>query len=552
MNIRQLRQGSNAIVFVVIILVILAMINILSSRMFVRADLTENKDYTISDSTKQALKSLDDLVNINVYLSQKLPPQLTRVERQLRDLMSEYGVYSGGQLNIRYIDPSAEDTPNVNPSIQPVPVQVIERDARSVQNVFLSIEVRYAGDSEVIPSFIDEYGRLRSSLEYDLTAAILKVAREEKKKIGFLTGHGERDSRQDISSLRSLFDQQYGMSEVATVDASTGPDAFDDLTTLIIAGPKTAVSEHEKYEIDQFLMRGGRILFLLDLMEENPQTMQGTPVSPALNDMLTHYGVKLSNKLVLDVANVPTQVQQRRGAFLISTPVDYPYWLRILKENFNQDHVTTSQLEGLLLPYAAALEVNVPADGAIKSNILATSTDKAWTATPPYNLYPDQRMNRTMMPTGQAQYDLAVELAGKFKSFYAGKPIPPKEAEEGQEGEPVIEDTGRTTIEESVDTQIIVVGTSALMLDNFVRYPGNAEFVQNVVEWMTLGQDLIGIRSRTVTDRPLEELSSREKTLIKYSATFATPILVIFLGLVRFYLRRRAKRMFEAYGRSEG
>ncbi len=552
MNIRQLRQGSNALAFIVVILAILAMINILGSRVFLRADLTENKDYTISDSTKRALKSLDDLVNINVYLSKKLPPQLIRVQRQLKDLLAEYEIYARGQLNIRYIDPGDDDSPNINPQIQPVPVQVIERDARSVQNVFLSIEVRYAGDAEVIPSFIDEMGRLRSSLEYDLTAAILKVAREEKKSIGFLTGHEERDTRQECTRLRSLFEQQYGMTEVKDVNASDGPEAFEDLTTLIIAGPKTAVSDREKYEIDQFIMRGGRVLFLLDVMQENPQTMQGQPVSPALNDMLTHYGVKLNNTLVLDVANVSTQVQQRRGAFIISTPMDYPYWLRILRENFNQEHVTTSQLESLLLPYTASLEVSVPAEGDIKSSVLVRSTDQAWTTPPPYNLYPDRRMNRSLIPMNQKQFDLAVELSGKFKSFFAGKPIPPKEVEEGSEGEPVIEDEDRTTIEESMDTQIIVVGTSALILDNFIRYPGNATFVQNLVEWMTLGQDLIGIRSRTVTDRPLEELSNREKTFVKYSATFAMPILMILFGMVRFYLRRRAKRMFETYGRTQG
>jgi ABC-type uncharacterized transport system involved in gliding motility auxiliary subunit len=155
------------------------------------------------------------------------------------------------------------------------------------------------------------------------------------------------------------------------------------------------------------------------------------------------------------------------------------------------------------------------------------------------------------VPTGDLKsQSLAVAVSGKFKSFYADKPVPKPEGsdEESSEAEPSEESTTEETIPESLETQIVVVGNARFVTSNFLgRSRANMLFFENAVDWMTLGEDLIGIRSRFVTDRPLKEISEGSKLLVRIVNIGGASLLVIAFGLTRFIFRRRAKKIFETY-----
>ena len=157
--------------------------------------------------------------------------------------------------------------------------------------------------------------------------------------------------------------------------------------------------------------------------------------------------------------------------------------------------------------------------------------------------------NAPIPPNAEAQvYTVAVALEGTFKSFYAGKEVPSVPSpvtEESETPAPVSDTETRVTKTESAQTQIVVVGTAQFLTQ---LRPDGVNFFLNTVDWLTLGDALIGIRSHTITDRPLREVSEIEKNFIKYLCIVGVPLMVIIFGLLRYFLKRRAKRFVETYG----
>ena len=548
--IKGLKAGTNAFIMILIVFAILAMVNILIASAFFRIDLTDGKIYTISKSTKTVLGRLDDIIKITAYFSKDVPPHLVNLRQQVKDILDEYQVYGHGKVHIAFIDPKEdakveEKMPAIG--IPEVRAQTVEKDKAQVVNVYLGIAVEYEDKKEVIPLVQNV-----NTLEYDLTSAIIKVSSKKAKTIGFLTGHDEHDIYDDgdYSGIREAL--QEAKYSVIKVDTTNGKKISDDVDTLIIAGPKKQVSERDKYEIDQFIMRGGRAVFLVDAIQMPRGMLYGTPLSTGLNDMLEHYGAKLGNNLVLDQSMSNVSFGSNVGGMSVSYSLPYPYWPKIMKNNFSQTHPITNQLESLVLPWTSSVEVAVKEGSGVKAEELVKSTEHAWTVQGQYDLNPQQRFYQT--PSERKSYPLAVELSGKFKSFYAGKEIPKVESTGGEKSSPSENESERKTLEESKETQIIVVGDSNFIANNILGGLGGSQananmiFFQNTVDWLTLGDELINIRSRGVTDRPLkEDLSEATKSFIKFSCTLGIPIIIVIFAFVRFYMRKRTKKLFESY-----
>lgn len=550
MATRTLKYGSNTLVFILVVLAILAAISFLSSRRFVRADFSDDKRYTISSSTKNVLKRLDDVVTINAYFSRE-PARVAQIRRDVRDVLDEYRAISN-KLQIDFIDPGDDEAEKNKLRFMGIPevqMNVIEKDKAQVANVYMGLAVIYEDKKEILPVVQNTF-----TLEYDLTSAILKVTRTEVKTIGFLSGHDELDidDERGLGGLKQELSKQFNVKKVS-IDA--GREIEKDVATLVVAGPKQEITESEKYEIDQFIMRGGRAIFLVDTIHIPQGTLQATPLTTGLNDLLEHYGVKHGNNLVLDNAS-QGQLTYTQGYFTVRS--DYPYFVKVLNQYRNlsgeiarglsDESIVTSQLERLTLNWASSLELLPKDEDAIETIALAKTTDRSWTVQSPYDIAP----NAQLQPPSSVRksHTVAASLSGVFKSFYTDKDIPSNEttSSDEPEGEVQVESEtsgDRTTITESQPTQIVVVGNSA-----FLQFGGRDElnFFYNTIDWLTLGEDLIHIRSHGVTDRPLKEVSEGQKLFLKYANIAGVPIVVVAFGLIRYLLRRRAKRLVETYG----
>ena len=539
---KRIKYGGNTFAVVAIIFGILVLINFLSTRRFIRADLTEDKRYTISKATKNVLGSLDDIVTITAYFSTN-PAEVAQIRRSIRDVLDEYNAFSK-KLQIDFVNPADFNDGQKQElrfkGIPEVQINVVKKDKAEIANVYMGISIGYSGKEEILPVV-----RSTANLEYELTSTILKVTTKEAKTVGFLTGHGEFDiNAQNYQQFRQLLDKNaQGQYNLTSVSLQDGKAVEDTVATLVIAGVTQPLTEREKYELDQFIMRGGRAIFLVDPIQLQPGTLQAAPLSTGLNDLLEHYGAKLGNNLLLDRRFHDT-ARFQQGFMTVIQP--YPYFVKIMKPNFSAEHSITNQLEAVTLPWTSSLEI-VAKEG-IAATPLAKTSEFGQSTQGYYNLMPN-----SPIPDAELQaYTVAVALEGKFRSFYADKEIPPvataadaTDIVEIETATPVEPTETRATKTESEQTQIVVMGTAQFLSQ---LRPDGINFFLNTVDWLTLGDALIGIRSHTITDRPLREASEIEKNFIRYLCIIGIPLLVVIFGLLRYSLKTRAKRLVETYG----
>ena len=541
---RNLLYSTNTLALAVVLFVILVIINGLSKKAFKRLDLTESKRYTISKSTKKLLGQLDDIIRIEAYFSEA-PDQVKLIKDEVKDMLDEYDAYASGNLEIEFINPTEDDDLKQKLRMKGIPeiqVQVREKDKIEVRNAYMGLAVVYGDKQEVIPVI-----QKTTTLEYDLTSAILKTTRKEAKTVGFLEGHEEVDIYgQGFENLRRELGKQYTLRKIGVGE---GTPIETDVSTLVVAGPQSPLQANEKYEIDQFLMNGGKIVFLVDAVKMTPGSIQATPLSTGLTDLLSHYGVQLGNNLVQDISH--DNLTYSQGGFMTITR-PYPFFIKILKsyqystgstsEGFPADSVATSGLDSLVLPWSCSL--SLVAKEGITTTIMAKTSSQAWTAQAPYNLDPTRMF--TPPSSVKNSYPVAVLLAGEFTSFYKNKEIPDVNTGNG-ESEIENKNKDRKTVEKSPLTQIVVVGTS-----QFLRQPrvDGLTFLQNSIDYITLGSSLIGIRSKQISDRSFKtDPSAFARLTIKVLCVGGIPLLVALFGLFRFFSRIRAKRMVETYGR---
>ncbi len=543
--LKNLKSYMTTTVSVVLVIVILAMINYISLRNFKRWDLTADKQYSVSQATKTTLASVNDLVTIKVYFSKKLPPELLEVSQYVHDILDEYKAFSKGKLNIVYLDPADDDkikNEALTLGIPELQMNFLEEDKFQVQNGFLGIAIFYEDKQEVLPvvQSID-------TLEYDLTSTIKKVSAERIKVVGFLAGHGEHlihegsreEGRGDYTLIRKELEKNY---EVETVVIENGKQ-IEEVDTLVVAGPKETFTERDLFEIDQFIMRGGEVIFLLDGVKIE-EGMQASVNQTGIEALVDHFGVKVNFDLVMDEVNENVSFSSGYMQFILP----YPFWPKLIKENFSKENILVSKLDSLVLPWASSLELLEKS--GIKTELLATTSKYGGIVTKDFDLNPNQQFQPE---SEREKIDMVALASGKFESYFAGEEIPSLEKDIAEitddislaDSNEIPDDSNREIIEITEEEgRILVVGDSDFLADGQLqRFPQNAVFFLNAVDFLTLDSNLMSIRSRGLTERSLMEVSEREKMLIKFTGIALVPILVALFAIIKVILRRKFKTM---------
>lgn len=526
--------------WLVILLCWLGVINYVSNQIFFRVDLTEGKAYTLSNSTKAILKGLRQPATITAFISGNLPPGLNADIGQIKDLLAEYKVYGKGKVRFLVVDP--EDRPEVQDElrsrgIEPIPYQVQGASELSLRQAYLAVEINYLDQRQAFTNVLE-----MKDFEYAVTSAILKLSSEKEVGVGFLAGHNEPDAFRQLKTLREAVERQYNFS---VVDQGSSPALPEDVSVLVVVSP-AKVPEPDKYAIDQFIMRGGKVLFLLDGAEVAEEYLMAFPKDDGLDDLVESYGVKRNHDLVLDVIN--EKVAFRQGIFQLVQP--YPLWVKfnvpvMKKLELVKDNAIINSLDSVVLPWASSLEV-VKRDGVNATELLRTSP-KSWTQIGQFSLDPNKLP--PPMPFadgGEKSRTLAVLLQGAFKSFYAGKPAPKPES--GETEKPPAK------LDQSPETSILLVGNGRFVRDDYLNLgSSNLDFVLNTVDSMTLGGKLIGVRSRVSMDRPFsQDMSGLDLVLARVLGPFVLPVAVVIYGLARLQFRRRAKKAWAAASKEAG
>lgn len=488
----------------ILILGIFIVVNFLSYQIFFRIDLTQNNIYSISSVSKKAVSELDDIVNIKAYFSNDLPSQLLSLRQEIADILDEYQTFSGGKIRVEFIDPGEDEKMQQELYMIGIPqltFDIYEKDKIQQMRGYMGIAIHYSDNIEVIPAV----KRDTSDLEYQLTTAVKKVTSEEIATIGILTSHGTSDLQNEV---RAISEELSGLYSVQKVDLSLLSVIPDSIDTLVMIGPREEFSEDQLKTINSFVVRGGALLIAYDGVDIG-EGLQANKNITGLEGLLEKYGIKVNNDLIADARSGMASFNQ--GFITFST--QYPFWPKVIGEGFNQDNSAVSSLESVVLPWTSS--ISLVGEAQNNGSVLLTTTEKAWQVTDNFNISPNN-----MEKSGNiGKYNLAVSVFGEMKNAYP---------EEGGE---------------MFNGKIIVVGDSDFISDGFLRNsPDNLTFFQNLVDILSFDEDLISIRSKVVSSRPIQDdLSDSSRAMIRYMNVFGLTVVIVAFGMIRYYMRRKSR-----------
>lgn len=518
---------SQTLIRLVLVLGILVLLNVVSIRLFGRLDVTKNHVFTLSDASRQLMRSLDDRVSVKAYFTEDLPSPYNNNRRMLLDELNEYKAYARGNLQYEFIDPSGEkgEQEAQQQGIAPIQVQVVKDDKFEVKRGYMGVVVQYEDRKEVLPVVQNT-----SNLEYELSSTIKKLTSKGERKIGFLSGHGE-PGLNELGKAQEMLRRQY---TVAAVDVGKNSAVPPDIAALIIAAPTGRFPEPDKFQIDQYIMRGGRVGFLLNKIDANLQSRMGRPLDLDLDDLLQAYGVKVNNDVVRDAQCASVSIVQQQFGFSVQSQVPYPYLP--IASNFSPGNMMVKDLQGVVLLFASSLDTIGIATKGLQAEILIRSSKQSGRISGMLMVDPLQRFTREDFQ--ESGIPLASVVSGSFKSFFAGKPIP---SDTAAGSAPV---TG-SPLGASPSTRLVVMGDGDFMRDQFTNRD-NLTFFANMVDYLVDDAGLITIRSKEASAPPLEPVSDSAKKAIKYADLFVPPLLVIGYGLLRWRNRKSRKRFLES------
>jgi gliding motility-associated transport system permease protein/gliding motility-associatede transport system auxiliary component len=333
-----------------------------------------------------------------------------------------------------------------------------------------------------------------------------------------------------------------------------------DIDVLIVFGPKN-LDEKQKFAIDQYLMRGGRVLVLGGKYELDPNAQEGVEVKKVnmgIEDMLASWGVTVQDSMVLDAQNesFPIPVVRDLGGIRVRDIqlLPYPFFVDVRPDGMDKDNPVVSGLPAVTLQWVSPLTVTTPekkeGDDAIKRDAytLMRSSDKSWTQSD-INVQPNfEKYGKTGFAPGadQKAQVLAVVLKGNFESFFKDKPNPLWGVDEKQQGG---DRTGRTLKRSPDDARLVVVGSSSFANDFVLqisrqtgsdRFTNNIHFLQNLVDWAVEDTDLLTIRSRGTFARTLRSMEPAKRTTYE-TVMYVVPVLL--LGLIIAFTTGARRRM---------
>ncbi len=520
---------------IVLILGNLVILNLVSTKFFGRLDLTENKLYTLSDVTKQILRDLEEPLTIKAYFTRDLPAPYNNTSQFVQDQLAEMKAYSRGNFRYELVDPADQEKLKAEADkfrLEPIQVNEMKKDKVEFKLAYLGMVLLYEDKQEVIPTI-----QSLDNLEYEILSKIRRVTSSKIPTIGFLEGHGETPLRADPSqpgseSMGGLDRELRKLYDIKPVNLEARSEVPEGIDLLCIVGPKEDIPERDRFVIDQFLMRGGRILLLANKVKTELQQMSATKGSLRIDNWTQQYGFKINDDLVLDRAcpTLPFQTMSQYGRQI--TMVNYPFFPEV--QTFNRTNSAMKILRQVRLYFPSSIDTSVaPGYNSITVTPLMWSSDKATTMEGTYDIDPFNMRGKFTFDKGHIP--LAALISGNFQSYYTNKEIP-----QDAEGNPI--STG-PILNSSPDTRIVVIG-DANMINDLYQVPGldNLTAVLNIIDWLAQDEALIGIRSRSVVSRPLGEVSDGARQVVKYSNMLIPPLIVIGFGLVRWRMRKSAAK----------
>ncbi len=542
-------ERANAILTALLLAAVVVLGNRLAFRHLAwRRDFSEDQLYALSDATRSILGRLEDRLAVKAYFtgaveSGQVSLARARVDAQLEELAG----IGGARIEVTRLDPStstAAASEAWSHGIRPRTVLSQQGTQRVSQPVYLGMVLRYRGREQVL-DFVEPHG-----FEVQFASAVYALIRDRRPRVGWYEP-GLPDTselapyRASFETVRNLLERRADVVDVTILRTGDPKDLLDDLDILIVLRPE---EEHPRsaFEIDQFVQRGGRLVVLVDqadydyLLGERRGARAGEPVLPTgLEELLRTWGANPTPhhvwdtlwgadyswyKLVRDPASNEVGVRQEPGTS--------PVLLRLESEGFDPSHPVTAGLQGASLAWAQPIAPREPPPGVTRVDLLRASDDAYRVEIVDVHVTSPERIadkTESLLGLGEKEYSytLAASLSGRFPSPFERAPA---------EYDPFLDDspdaelrfTDEPVRSGEVSSHVIVFGDADWLRDQdshelypFWKAPGNQQLFMNVMDWLTLDEDLIALRRRVPKERRLRDflLEAEEELGVR----FATP-----------------------------
>jgi len=492
---------------------IIAMTNVIGTRIPGRVDLTEEKLYTLSETTKETLDNLDDIVEITFFASNKLPSPLQPTLREIKDVLNDYKTLGKGNIKVETKYPSGNDKAAKEAAslgVQKIPFDVIRAEERQLNYGYLGLAVSYGGEHESLP-FIEN----TSDLEYQLTSFIVKLTNEDQKNVAFLTGHGEKLFSQDLQILKKELSKQFKVTTITPISNEKNVDQENleeelktpnkieipkNVDVLVIAGTNKEIPDQEKEEIKNFITQGGSVFFMIDSVDVMPQVGTANENPYTLAELVKEeLAVEVKTDLVYDVKSNEIVSAGGNGPFPVH--LRYPFWTRAIPTEENL--LITKKVQSIIMPWTSSIELDesMAQEKGIELKKLITTTENGGSQSGQFDIRLDQEFSVSNLET-------------KIISVSAEKDA----------------------------SRFVIVGDSDFITDKFSNgSSGNLAFGMESISWLAQEKSLAEIQFRNQTDRMIVLKNETQANTIKFSNLAIALILPSAFGFFKMARRKNSK-----------
>lgn len=564
------------------LIVALVLVNYIAGYFVFRIDFTEDKRHSLSEHTIDMLEDenrIKDRVFFKIYLDGDLPGDIQKIRDAVQEKLDEFIVYSGDKIQYEFLDPNGDDDPEYNRDVQrsiyqdgirPCDIEIINSGTAEVRTIWPGALVEYKGmtvdqvqffNRDLIRNNEDLTGlaeRTINNLEYKLISAVRRVTADEKQRVSFLQGHGELNEWQTADVRNNL--KRYYLVDDVTIEGQI--QALDEVDALIVAQPTNRFTEKDKFVIDQYIMHGGRVMWFLDPLDVNRDSLYytgqtfGITNDLNLDDMLFKYGVRLNNDVIIDKECAPLYVPGHPLEV-----VDWYFYPMLERQDLKgESHAITKNIDPIKSEYAASMDIVNKEDLSVEKTVLLKSSYNSQIFRAPARInYSIINVEPKFNAEGNlGDYPVAVLLEGAFKSPFENRISDVFLNSEDYkttfisdstkmivvaDGDIIRNEVDSAVFEDQMRYRAIPLNVDVFGVSNPNGTPkyayGNRDFVLNSIDYILDDFSLLDIRTKTITLRLLDPEKVKESRSFWEVVNIGVPLLLLgLLALIQLFIRR--------------
>lgn len=554
-------------------MLIIVFVNIIGKYLFARIDLTAEKRYTLAKSTKEMLKDVDETVLFRVYLEGEFPADFKRLQSETKEMLNQFRAYNKN-IQYEFVNPNDFDDPQerqvfyqklASKGIQPTQIQVETNGAITQQVLIPAADVFYKGHETSIQllqnqKYVSEDQLLNNSiqdLEYVLSNAIRGLSKTMKPKIGFLQGHGELEGGFIYEIQMALFDfyrlenvtlnEQINALTTRIKDSDSTFRFVNNFDVLVVPKPTKPFSERDQYLLDQYVMYGGKILWMVDAMDADLDSLAessqaiSTRFPLGLDEMFFTYGFRVNSDLILDIRCRP--IPMRVGMVGNKPQIKFCPWYYFPELVPTSDHPIVRNLDLIKTDFISSIDL---IDNDIQKTVLLSTSDFCRVKNAPAIIdLNDGKVEPDRQLFTRSQIPVAVLLEGQFKSMWRNR-LATEFTDLNAMG----------YLSESRPTKMIVVSDGDIIKNRFnmqegATYPlgydyytqtmyANKEFILNAINYLAGDEEMLSTRSRNIELRKLDVMKIKEHRTRYQLLNILLPVaIMVVAGVIIIVIRKR-------------